>query len=156
MGRWNLVRIISWESLITFAAALLGGLLAGILLSKIAELGLVNLMGGTIDYTIRLDWAAVASAVVCYAAVFALIWLAAVIRTARSTAVSLMKADSVGEKPPKGNWLVAVLGVVLLGAAYWLAVSIEDPVSAIQWFFGAVLLVIVATYLLMIAGSVRM
>ena len=31
--------------------------------------------------------------------------------TARSTAVSLMKADSVGEKPPKGNWLVAVLGV---------------------------------------------
>ena len=156
MGRWNLVRIISWESLITFAAALLGGLLAGILLSKIAELGLVNLMGGTIDYAIRLDWASVASAAVCYAVVFALIWLSAVIRTARSTAVSLMKADSVGEKPPKGNWLVALLGVVLLGAAYWLAVSIEDPVSAIQWFFAAVLLVIVATYLLMIAGSVRM
>ena len=156
MGRWNLVRIISWESLITFAAALLGGLLVGILLSKVAELGLVNLMGGTIDYAIRLDWTSVSSAIVCYAAVFALIWLSAVVRTARSTAVSLMKADSVGEKPPKGNWLVAVLGVVMLGAAYWLAVSIEDPVSAIQWFFAAVLLVIVATYLLMIAGSVRM
>ena len=156
MGRWNLVRIISWESLITFAAALVGGLLVGILLSKVAELGLVNLMGGTIDYAIRLDWTSVSSAIVCYAAVFALIWLSAVVRTARSTAVSLMKADSVGEKPPKGNWLVAVLGMVMLGAAYWLAISIEDPVSAIQWFFAAVLLVIVATYLLMIAGSVRM
>ena len=156
MGRRNLVRIISWESLMTFAASLLGGLLVGILLSKMAELGLVNLMGGAIDYTIRLDAASVGSTLALYAVIFALIWLSAVIRTARSTAVSLMKADSVGEKPPKGNWFVALLGVVILGAAYWLAVSMENPISAIQWFFVAVLMVIFATYLLMIAGSVRM
>ena len=42
MGKRNLVRIISWENLITFIAALTGGLLAGILLSKLAELGLMN------------------------------------------------------------------------------------------------------------------
>ena len=156
MGRRNLVRIISWESLITFAAALAGGLLVGILLSKIAELGLVNLMGGEIDYRIRLDLRSAVLTLLSYAVIFALIWLSAVIRTARSSAVSLMKADSVGEKPPKGNWLVAALGVVILGAAYWLAVSIDNPISALLWFFAAVLMVILATYLLMIAGSVRL
>ena len=156
MGRHNLVRIISWENLITFAGALAGGLLVGILFSKVAELGLVNLMGGGIDYRIRLDMESVVRTLLNYAVIFALIWLSAVIRTARSSAVTLMKAENVGEKPPKGNWLLAVLGVAVLVAAYVLAVSIDNPVSALQWFFIAVLMVILATYLLMIAGSVRL
>ena len=156
MGKRNLVRIISWENFITFASALAGGLLAGILLSKAAELGLVNLMGGGIDYRFRLDMGSVLMTALCYAAIFLLIWLSAVIRTSRSSAVSLMKAESTGEKPPKGNRWIALLGVILLGAAYWLAVSIDNPLSALLWFFVAVLMVILATYLLMIAGSVRL
>ena len=51
---------------------------------------------------------------------------------------------------------MALLGVVLLAAAYHLAVTIEDPILAMTWFFVAVLLVIAATYLLFIAGSVTL
>ena len=156
MGKRNLVRIISWENLITFIAALTGGLLAGILLSKLAELGLVNLLGGTVDYAIRVDADTVVFTVIAYAAIFLLIGLSAVIRTVRADAVSLMKSENVGEKPPKGNIVIALLGVILLGVAYWLAVAMENPIAALQWFFAAVILVIVATYLLMITGSVRM
>ena len=156
MGRRNLIRIISWENLITFAAALLCGLLTGILLSKIAELGLINLLAGEIDTRIRLDLTSVFQTILFYAVIFGLIWLSAVIRVSRSSAVTLMKAENVGEKPPKGNWLLALLGVIFLAAAYWLAVSIENPISALVWFFVAVLMVILATYLLMIAGSVRL
>ena len=156
MGRWNLVRIISWESLITFAVALTGGLFLGILLSKLAELGLVNLLGGTIDYRLRVDAGAIGQSCLFYALIFALIWLSAVIRTSRSSAVSLMKSESAGEKPPKGNWIIALLGIALLGAAYWMAVTIDNPISAMMWFFAAVLMVIIATYLLMVSGSVKM
>ena len=156
MGKRNLARIITWESLITFVLALAGGLLAGLALSKLAELGLVNLLDGEIDYALRLDIGSLVQTLICYAAIFALIWLSAVIRTARSSAVSLMKAESVGEKPPKGNWVLALLGVGLLAAAYWLAVSIDNPLDAMLWFFVAVLMVIVATYLVIIAGSVRL
>lgn len=156
MGKRNLIGVITWESLITFALALAGGLIAGLALSKLAELGLVNLLGGEIDYCLRLDIGSLVQTLICYAAIFALIWLSAVIRTARSSAVSLMKAESVGERPPKGNWALALLGVALLAAAYWLAVSIDNPLDALMWFFAAVLMVIVATYLLMIAGSVRL
>ena len=156
MGKSNLARVITWESVITFALSLAGGLLAGLALSKLAELGLVNLLGGEIDYRLRLDAASLLRTLVCYAAIFALIWLSAVIRTARSSAVTLMKAESVGEKPPKGNWVLALAGVGLLAAAYWLAVSIDNPLDALMWFFVAVLMVIVSTYLIMIAGSVRL
>ena len=56
-------------------------------------------------------------------------------------------------------WMVdilALLGIVVLAIAYGLAVTIEDPVVALTWFFAAVILVIVATYLLFIAGSVTL
>ncbi|MBQ6120917.1 MAG: FtsX-like permease family protein [Clostridia bacterium] len=157
MGKRDLARVITWESVITFALALAGGLLAGLALSKLAELGLVNLLGGTVDYRVRVDAGSLLRTLICYAAIFALIWLsAAVVRTIRASAVSLMKAESVGEKPPKGNWALALAGVGMLAAAYWLAVSINNPLDALMWFFAAVLMVIVATYLIMIAGSVRL
>ena len=156
MGKRNLARILTWESLITFALALAGGLLAGLALSKLAELGLVNLLGGEIDYRLRLDVGSLLSTLACYAAIFALIWLSAAVRTVRASAVSLMKAERVGEKPPRGNWALALAGVGLLGAAYWLAVSVNNPLDALMWFFAAVLMVVVATYLIMIAGSVRL
>ena len=156
MGKRNLVRIITWESLITFAVALASGLFLGILLSKLAELGLINMLGGSINYSFRLDPEAIGQTCLFYAGIFALLWLSAVIRTARSSAVSLMKSENAGEKPPKGNWLFAVLGVLILGGAYYIAVTVANPISAIMWFFGAVLMVIVATYLLLVTGSVKM
>ena len=65
-----------------------------------------------------------------------------------------MKADRAGEKPPKSNWAVGILGLLFLGAGYWLALRIEQPISALMWFFVAVILVIIGTYLVLIAGSV--
>ena len=154
MGKRNLSRIVLWESAITATLAMIGGLVLGAALSKLAELGLVNLMNGEIDYRVRLDFRAVFRTVVCYVPVFALNALAAVIRTRRSSAVNLLKAESAGEKPPRGNWLLAILGIIILGVAYWMALSIKNPLDALMWFFVAVLLVIVATYMLLIAGSV--
>lgn len=154
MGKRNLSRIVLWESFMVTAIALTGGLALGAVLSKLAELGLVNLMGAEIDYRIRLDFKAVFRTVVCYVPVFALNAIAAVIRTRRTSAVNLLKAENAGEKPPKGNWLLAILGFIILGTAYWLALSITNPLDALMWFFVAVLLVIIATYMLFIAGSV--
>ena len=88
MGKRNLVRIITWESLITFAIALASGLFLGILLSKLAELGLINMLGGSINYSVRLDPEAIGQTCLFYAGIFALLWLSAVIRTARSSAVT--------------------------------------------------------------------
>lgn len=154
MGKRDLAKIVCWESLLTAGLALMGGLTLGLALSKLAELGLVNLMEGEVDYRLRLDGWAVCKTVVCFAVIFAMNAVAAVIRTARGSAVSLLKAESVGEKPPKGNWLLAVLGGGVLVAAYALALSVQSAVDALMWFFVAVLMVIAATYMLMIAGSV--
>ena len=154
MNKRNLARIVTWESLITAALSLVLGLALGIVLSKLAELGLVNMLGGDINYRIRIDADSLRRALGLYAIIFAVIWLSTVVRVGRSSAVALLRSESVGEKPPKANWLLGLAGVVILAAAYYLAVSITNPLDAIVWFFVAVLLVIIGTYLLLVAGSV--
>ena len=154
MNKRNLARIVTWESLITAALSLVLGLALGIVLSKLAELGLVNMLGGDINYRIRIDVDSLTRTLGLYAVIFALIWLSTVVRVGRSSAVALLRSESVGEKPPKANWLLGLAGVVILAAAYYLAVSITNPLDAIVWFFVAVILVIIGTYLLLVAGSV--
>lgn len=154
MNKRNLARIVTWESLITAALSLVLGLALGIVLSKLAELGLVNMLGGDINYRIRIDVDSLTRALGLYAVIFAVIWLSTVVRVGRSSAVALLRSESVGEKPPKANWLLGLAGVAILAAAYYLAVSITNPLDAIVWFFVAVILVIIGTYLLLVAGSV--
>ncbi len=154
MNKRNLARIVTWESLITAVLSLVLGLALGIVLSKLAELGLVNMLGGDINYRIRIDVDSLTRALGLYAIIFAVIWLSTVVRVGRSSAVALLRSESGGEKPPKANWLLGLAGVVILAAAYYLAVSITNPLDAIVWFFVAVILVIIGTYLLLVAGSV--
>ena len=155
-GKRDLARIITWESLISGAMALAAGLLLGVVLSLLAELGLTRLLGMGAEFTLRVDLYALRETAWRYVVIFAMIWLSAVVRVERASAVSLLKSESAGEKPPRANWVAAVLGIAVLAAAYYLAVSIESPLDAIIWFFVAVILVIVGTYLLMISGSVAL
>lgn len=48
------------------------------------------------------------------------------------------------------------MGLVTLAGGYGLAVTIQDPVEAMVWFFGAVLLVMVGTYCIFTAGSIAL
>lgn len=156
MGKGDISRILCWESLLSGGLSLLGGLALGVVLSKLAELGLMRVMGLEADMTYRVSAGGLLMALGLYGAIYLLILLSALLRVRRSTAIQLMRSEAVGEKPPRANWALALLGVLLLGAAYYLAVSIREPLTALTWFFAAVLMVIAATYLLFISGSVAL
>jgi putative ABC transport system permease protein len=68
--------------------------------------------------------------------------------------IELLHSENSGEKPPRANWFLGVAGIAILGGAYYIAVTIEQPIAALLWFFVAVIMVIAATYLIFIAGSV--
>lgn len=154
MGKWNLTRILLWESAAICAISLLGGLFFGILFSKLAELLLVNLLGGKGNFTFTVEPGAIFSAVLLFLGIFVLIFLNTFRQIHVSKPIELLHSETVGERPPKANWIVAVLGVVILAVAYYVSVTIENPLAALVWFFGAAAMVVVASYLLFIAGSV--
>ena len=156
MGKGNIARILLWETLLTYAGTTVVGLALGVALSKLAELGLMNLLRSQISYTFTVNAVSLLITLALFAAVHGLIFLHALWQLHRVSAVALLHSESVGEKPPRARWLLAVLGLALLGGAYWLAVSIREPLEALLWFFAAVLMVIAGTYLLFISGSVAL
>ena len=154
MNTGNISRVLAWEALINALISLVGGLFLGIALSKLAELGLVNIMGGKTDLNLRVSVNALEFTTLFYCGIFLLIYLNSLIKIRRSSASELVKSENFGEKPPRANWLFGLAGIVILAAAYYIAVSIKTPLTALSLFFIAVIMVIVATYLIFIAGSV--
>lgn len=154
MDKGNLGRIMLWENLIVAAIAIVCGLILGIGLSKLAELGMLNLLNEEIVYEFQLDLHTAKDTAVLFLGIYFILLLNSVIKVRCSKPIELLHSSNVGEKPPKANWLFAVVGVVMLAVAYYIAVSIEQPLSALVWFLVAVILVIVATYFLFVSGSV--
>lgn len=154
MGKWNISKILFWEVLIVAGISLLGGTGFGIALSKLFELALINMMHGAVSFTLTLSVDSIISAVAIFCGIFLLIFLNALRQISLSKPIELIRSENTGEKPPKANWFVGILGLVILAAAYYFAVNIENPVMALSIFFIAVIMVVCGTYLLLISGSV--
>ncbi len=156
MDKRGIARVLFWESLIVAGIGLAGGLFLGVALSKLAELGLLNVIHAEVDYRFTFSWETVAWTAGVFGIIFALLFVRSLVQVHKAKPLELLRSENTGEKAPRANWVPAVLGVLILGAAYTIAVSIESPVTALVVFFVAVLMVILATYLLFIAGSVAL
>lgn len=154
MGKRNIARVMLWETLFIGAFSIAVGMALGVLFSKLAELVMVNIMSMDVTFGVTIDYKAIYYTVVLFAVIFFLILLNSLRQVHLSNPIALLHSENAGEKPPKANWFFAVLGVLILGCAYYLAVTIKDPVTTLSAFFFAVIMVIVATYLIFISGSV--
>ena len=157
MGKGNIARVMLWETLLTALLVFAGGLLLGLSLSRLVEMALINLLHA--DYTVPMELFypdGVTWVLLLFGGIYVLILLANLWRMRLSNPVALLKSESVGEKPPKGNWFFALAGLVILLGAYYLAAASQSPMEALMFFFVAVLMVIIATYLLFVSGSVTL
>lgn len=156
MNRGNLARILIWESLMVAGITLVIGIGLGLLFSKLAELLMDYLLLGEADYVLRVNPEDIRQTLILYLVIFFLILLVTLWQIKTADPIQLLHSETVGEKPPKANWVMAAAGLILLGTAYYMAVTIKELVSALILFFVAVILVIIGTYLLFIAGSVAL
>lgn len=154
MDKRNISRIILWESGIVMVLSIAFGLLFGVAFSKFAELGLLNLLHLDISYRLHIGMKSLIQTTGTFALIYLILTLHSLWKVGRLKPLELLQSNRVGEKPPKGNWLLALLGMILLAVAYYFAVTIKEPLTVMMIFFLAVLMVIAATYLLFIAGSV--
>ena len=73
---------------------------------------------------------------------------------ARMKPVEMLSSANVGEREPKVKWALLVLGVLALGGGYYISLTAQNPLKALVLFFVAVILVIIGTYFLFVAGSI--
>ncbi len=156
MGKMHVVQVLAWETVIVWTESMVLGLISGIIFSKLAQVGLIRLLGGGINYSFSINGKVAALTAVLFAGVFVLIYIKSIFDVFRMNTIDLLYGASKGEKEPKANFLLALIGILCLGGGYYIAMKVPDPISAIMLFFVAVILVIIGTYSCMISGSVTM
>lgn len=154
MDKHNLGIILFWETLIIAVISLVVGLAAGIAFSKLAELVFLNLLKIDATFDLTVSSQGIGLCAIIFTVINILLFFNSLRQVRFSSAISLVKSEQTGEKPPKGNWIFGILGVLLLGGAYYISLSIKEPFQALTLFFVAVIMVIIGTYLVMISGSV--
>ena len=151
MSKRHIAVVMLWETVYTCLITVVGGLLLGILLSKLMLLLLYKILFFSVSFGFMVSWKSVGITAVLFVAIYL---VALLLHVHLSKPVELLKGGSVGEKEPKTKVLLAILGVVTLGAGYYIAITTESPLEALMLFFLAVILVIIGTYCLFTAGSI--
>ncbi|MBQ0166583.1 MAG: ABC transporter permease [Treponema sp.] len=154
MGKKNIAGILFYETLFTAGIAIVSGVVGGILFSKLGEMIVLNMLDQTPDYSFYISWKDVGNTASLFLIIFFVLMFKNLLGVKVSNPIDLLHSEKTGEKPPRVNWFLGLAGFVILGVAYYIAVTIDNPISAIPLFFLAVLLVIIATYLIFISGSV--
>ena len=148
----HLIGMTFKELLIFGLVTVTAGIGIGALFDNLIFALLLKLAKMKVELVATFQWSVVFSILLVFGLVFLLIVFLNAIRIIRMDALQLSREKSKGEK--KGRFLVlqTLVGLITLGGGYYLAQSVKDPISATLTFFIAVMLVIVATYLLFNAG----
>ncbi len=154
LDKGNLARMLLWESVITTVASLVAGILGGILLGKLLFLILLKLMRFSVPLAFSIEMEAVKESVLVFGAIFLVSFLRNVWQIGRTNPVDLLHGSQEGEREPKTKILPTIIGVAALAVGYYIAQATDDPLSAVINIFVAVVLVIIATYTLFMAGSI--
>ena len=152
MEKRHIARVLVIETLLTALCSLTLGLALGILSSRLLFWALGLVVGAAVPIAFTVPLPAVTGTLVLFGAIYLLTLGYNLVQLKLSRPIELLRGGETGEREPKAHWLLAVLGAVLLGAGYYLALTVQDPLSALLLFFVAVVLVILGTYLLFLTG----
>ena len=146
MEKKHLAKILFFESLYLWAVSLGIGILLGVLLYRLLFLVLMKLTGlnGTIGFAFSAK--AVGSTMLLFGLTFVINFLLSLRQIHVSQPVELLHGGAQGEREPKTKLLTVVLGFMLLGVGYYLALTSQSSMDALDKFFNAIALVMVGTY----------
>ncbi|HEL2053044.1 TPA: ABC transporter permease [Streptococcus suis] len=151
MNKKKVALVASIELFFIFLLVIvLGSALAGVF-ANVLYLIFVNLTNYS-DLHFSISPLAFAMTAFLFAGIFFILELLAIRTIGKTSPLILFRASEKGEKEPRGNLLLAALGVLSLGVGYYLSLSSKAAgVGVIYRFFIAVLFVVAGTYLFYIS-----
>lgn len=151
----HICRVLFHETALSSLASVVLGLAIGVLFYKLCSLLICQLLNAEIVlgfYFIN------ARSLALSGTFFLVLDVAAYgvncVTIARMKPVELLSSANVGEREPKVKWPLLVLGLLALGGGYYISLTTQNPLKALVLFFVAVILVIIGTYFLFVAGSI--
>lgn len=150
-------RILFLESAISALISIISGLFAGIVLYKLCVLLICRIL--KVQTVLGFNYIGPRTlllATVTFAGFYILNMLLHRIQIARMRPVELLQSSQNGEKEPKIKWITLIVGVLSLASGYFIALTTESPLKAIFMIFVVILLVMLGTYCLFMAGTIAL
>ena len=156
LGR-SQIQLLQVVEMVLFAVInLIVGLVLGVLFNRLAFALLLKAMRFTVPISYEFQFASVIMIGILFSGIFVFLMILNAIKIRVSRPLELLREKKSGEKKGRFLSIRALIGVAILGYAYYISQSIESPIKALGWFFIAVLLVVIATYILFDAGSIAL
>ena len=154
MGKSHIAAVLFFETLFVGGAGIVCGLLTGLLFHKLVTLALYNLLRFAVPFGFAISWDAMARTAILFGVLIGLTLLSNLNKVRVSKPIELLYGGQVGEREPRTKWFMTLLGVLTLGAGYYIALRTTNGMEAIAFYFVAVFLVIIGTYCLFTAVSI--
>ena len=152
MQKRDLIKISWRQQLINYMIVTVIGVVTGVLFSKLLLLLFIKLVGGN-NFQLNIALGAIIFVTIFFGLGFMLLLLSDILVIWRLKTISLLQASQKGDREPKSHWLLFGLGIVLMGWGYYISLTVNSPLKAMRIFFLAVIMVVIATYLLFIVAS---
>ena len=154
MEKRHIAKVMGIETVTVAFIAIIGGIVTGILFSKLSILLLYKILAVKETVKFEINFSTIINTLIVFGILYALTLIYNMMQIKLANPIELLRGGNVGEKEPKSKWLMAIIAVGCLAVAYYISITTENPLKVLSLFFVAVLLVIVGTYLLFIAGSI--
>lgn len=156
LGRSQIQLLQVFEMLLFAVINLIVGLVLGVLFNRLAFALLLKAMRFNVPISYEFQIASVIIIGILFSGIFVFLMILNAIKIRVSRPLELLREKKSGEKTGRFLSIRALIGVAILGSAYYISQSIESPIKALGWFFVAVILVVIATYILFDAGSIAL
>ena len=149
------IQLLSFIELLLFSVISVGlGVVLGIVFHRFSFAVLLKLIRIPIGIEYSMQLGSVGFVLISMAFIFGVVFFLNATKMYMSRPLEMLSEKKKGETKGRFILLRALIGAGLLGGAYYMSQTIEAPVAALYSFFVAVLLVILATYILFDAGSI--
>ena len=149
------IQLLSFIELLLFSVVSVGlGILLGIVFHRFSFAVLLKLIRIPIGIEYSMQLGSVGFVLISMAFIFGVVFFLNATKMYMSRPLEMLSEKKKGETKGRFILLRALIGAGLLGGAYYMSQTIEAPVAALYSFFVAVLLVVLATYILFDAGSI--
>ena len=149
------IQLLSFIELLLFSVVSVGlGIVLGIVFHRFSFAVLLKLIRIPIGIEYSMQLGSVVFVLISMAFIFGVVFFLNATKMYMSRPLEMLSEKKKGETKGRFILLRALIGAGLLGGAYYMSQTIEAPVAALYSFFVAVLLVILATYILFDAGSI--
>ena len=156
MEKRHISKLLSVETLFVAVVAIFGGIVIGIVFSKLMLMILYKLLRCSETIVFSASFKQIGYTVIPFIILYILTLVYNLMQIKLANPIELLKGGNVGEKEPKAKKFMTFTGCICILAGYAISILTKNPLQAMMLFFVAVMLVIIGTYALFTSGSISL